>query len=84
MTRVEFCKKYDELFPAEMLKTNDVLMRVASNLSDCQEMGGNMSLNEKLNNVKKYIFDFMSVIRYEERINKYENQEMEEFLNHLG
>jgi len=82
MTRVEFCEKYKEMLDAEELTTNDVLMRIASNLSDVQEMGNGS--NEHLNEVKKYIFDFMAVLRREEKYKKYEEQERQEFLNHLG
>ena len=57
-------------------------MRVASNLSDIQEMGNGS--NEQLNEVKKYIFDFMAVLRREEKYKKYEEQERQEFLNYLG
>jgi hypothetical protein len=68
-----------------MLKTTDVLMRVASNLSDTQEMlDRGMDVNQHLNEVKKYIFDFMTVLRREEQFKKYEEQEMREFNNHLG
>jgi hypothetical protein len=85
MTKVEFCEKYGEFLPAEMLKTTDVLMRVASNLSDSQEMlDRGMDVNNHLNEVKKYIFDFMSVLRREEQYKRYEEQEMREFKNHLG
>jgi len=85
MTKVEFCEKHGELLPAEMIKTNDVLMRVASNLSDTQEMlGRGIDVNQQLNEVKKYLFDYMSVLRHEEQYDKYEKQEMNEFLSHLG
>ena len=85
MTKFEFCKKHGECLPAEMLKTTDVLMRVASNLSDTQEMlDRGMDVNNHLNEVKKYIFDFMTVLRREEQFKKYEEQEMKEFNNHLG
>jgi len=85
MTKVEFCEKYGEFLPAEMLKTTDVLMRVVSNLSDTQEMlDRGMDVNNHLNEVKKYIFDFMSVLRREEQYKRYEEQEMREFNNHLG
>jgi hypothetical protein len=61
------------------------LMRVASNLSDTQEMlDRGMDVNNHLNEVKKYIFDFMTVLRREEQFKKYEEQEMKEFLKHLG
>ncbi len=85
MTKVEFCDKHGEYLSAEMLKTTDVLMRVASNLSDTQEMlDRGMDVNNHLNEVKKYIFDFMTVLRREEQFKKYEEQEMREFNNHLG
>jgi len=85
MTKVEFCEKYGEFLPAEMLKTTDVLMRVVSNLSDTQEMlDRGMDVNNHLNEVKKYIFDFMSVLRREEQYKRYEEQEMRDFNNHLG
>jgi hypothetical protein len=85
MTKVEFCEKYGEYLPAEMLKTTDVLMRVASNLSDTQEMlDRGMDVNQHLNEVKKYIFDFMTVLRRQEQYKKYEEQEMNEFNEHLG
>ena len=75
MTRVEFCENHRELLPAEMLNTNDVLMRVASNLSDVQDMlGDNVEVNEYLNNIKKYMFDYMSVLRQEEKFEKSESQ----------
>jgi hypothetical protein len=57
------------------LNTNDVLMRVASNLSDVQDMlGDNVEVNEYLNNIKKYMFDYMSVLRQEEKFEKSESQ----------
>ncbi len=85
MTKVEFCEKHGEFLPAEMIKTNDVLMRIASNLSDTQEMlERGMNVNQQLNEVKKYLFDYMSVLRREEQYEKYEKQEMNEFLSHLG
>ena len=85
MTKVEFCEKHGEYLPAEMVKANDVLMRVASNLSDTQEMlERGIDVNQQLNEVKKYLFDYMSVLRHEEQYDKYEKQEMNEFLSHLG
>ncbi len=85
MTKVEFTEKHGEFLPAEMLKTTDVLMRVMSNLSDTQEMlNRGMDVNEHLNEVKKYISDYMTVLRVEEQYKKYEQQEMNEFLSHLG
>lgn len=85
MTKVEFTEKHGEFLPAEMLKTTDVMMRVMSNLSDTQEMlNRGMDVNEHLNEVKKYISDYMTVLRAEEQYKKYEQQEMNEFLSHLG
>lgn len=85
MTKVEFTEKHGEFLPAEMLKTTDVLMRVMSNLSDTQEMlERGMDVNQHLNEVKKYISDYMTVLRVEEQYKKYEQQEMNEFLSHLG
>ena len=85
MTKVEFTEKHGEFLPAEMLKTTDVLMRVMSNLSDTQDMlNRGMDVNEHLNEVKKYISDYMTVLRVEEQYKKYEQQEMNEFLSHLG
>ena len=85
MTKVEFTEKHGEFLPVEMLKTTDVLMRVMSNLSDTQEMlNRGMDVNEHLNEVKKYISDYMTVLRVEEQYKKYEQQEMNEFLSHLG
>ena len=85
MTRVEFCEKHGEYLSVEMLKTTDVLMRVVSNLSDTQELiNRDMDAIGQLNMIKEYIFDFMSVLRHEEKLKKYEEQEMNEFNNHLG
>jgi len=39
-----------------------------------------MDVNQHLNEVKKYIFDFMSVLRTEEMYER----EMKEFREHLG
>ena len=36
------------------------------------------------NNLKKYIFDYQSVLRMEEMYSKQEEVEMKEFLSHLG
>jgi len=87
MTKQEFIKAHGEFLPAHLFTTNDVLMRVASNLSDYQIERNFMTgeqLDEKINNLKRYIFDYMSVLRAEEQYKKYEQQEMEEFRSHLG
>lgn len=82
MTKQEFQQKHGEW---EKFNTQDVLMRIASNLSDTQEMlYMGMDANEHLNNVKRYIFDYMTVLRIEEQNARYEAQEREEFNSHLG
>lgn len=60
MTRDEFNKKYSERSYSD---TSDVLMRIASNLSDLQHDTDNFS--DKLNLLKEYIFDYKTVIRNE-------------------
>ena len=58
MTRDEFNKKYSERSYSD---TSDVLMRIASNLSDLQHDTDNLS--DKLNLLKEYIFDYKTVIK---------------------
>ena len=60
MSRDEFNKKYSERSYSD---TSDVLMRIASNLSDLQYDSDNLS--DKLNLLKEYIFDYRTVIRNE-------------------
>jgi hypothetical protein len=84
MTRFEFEKKYQTWSTPN---TNDVLMRVASNLSDLhieKDFFTPNEMDEKLNTIKQFIFDWQKVLRSEERNSKYEKQEMDEFLSHLG
>ena len=84
MTRTEFTEKYGEWTTPT---TNDVLMRIASNLSDLhieKDFFSPEEIDTKLNNLKKYIFDYQSVLRKEESYSKYEAQEMAEFNSHLG
>ena len=69
MTKLEFCEKHNESYTPETLQTTDVLMRIASNLSDLhteQHLFTPEQMDEKLNNLKKYIFDFDSVLRMEQ------------------
>ena len=69
MKKSEFCEKYNESYSSETLQTTDVLMRIASNLSDLhmeQHFFTSEQMDEKLNNLKKYIFDFDSVLRMEQ------------------
>lgn len=75
MTKQEFQQKYGEM---SMFDTQDVLMRIASNLSDMHY--NRLDVDDKLNSIKKYIFDYMDVLRSEKRF----AQEMEEFQAHLG
>ena len=87
MTKLEFCEKHNESYTPETLQTTDVLMRIASNLSDLhieKHLLTPDQLDEKLINLKRYIFDFHSVLRMEERYDLYEAQEMAEFNSHLG
>jgi len=84
MTRFEFEKKYQTWSTPN---TYDVLMRVASNLSDLhieKDFFTPNEMDEKLNTIKQFIFDWQKVLRSEERNSKYEKQEMDEFLSHLG
>ena len=80
MTRFEFEEKYQTWTTPN---TNDVLMRVASNLSDLhieKEFFTPTQMDNKLNALKEFIFDWQDVIRSEKR----EEIEREEFLSHLG
>lgn len=84
MTRFEFEEKYQTWSTPN---TNDVLMRVASNLSDLHIEKDFFTPNEmdtKLNAIKEFIFDWRMVLRTEEQYSKYEEQEMKEFISHLG
>lgn len=60
-TRLEFNSKWNQ---PSFTDTNDVLMRIASNLSDMQ-MSETTDV-EKLNLLKKYIFDYRNVLRNEQ------------------
>ena len=79
MTRNEFIQKYGEM---SMFDTQDVLMRIASNLSDMHYNRADM--DDKLNVLKNYIFDYKNVLRSEERMKREAEQEMKEFQEHLG
>jgi len=84
MTRFEFEKKYQTWSTPN---TNEVLLRVASNISDLhieKHILTPNEMDEKLNTIKQFIFDWQKVLRSEERNSKYEKQEMDEFLSHLG
>tara|TARA_B100000497_G_scaffold115834_1_gene139699 strand:- start:1175 stop:1549 length:375 start_codon:yes stop_codon:yes gene_type:complete len=63
MTTQEFENKYDERFGFP--DTQDMLMRVASNLSDLHIEKGYFTpeqMDNKLNNLKEYIFDYKRVL----------------------
>ena len=60
MSREEFNKKYGE---SSYSDTSDVLMRISINLSDLQHNSSN--LNDRLNVLKQYIFDYKTVVRNE-------------------
>jgi hypothetical protein len=65
MTKEAFSTKYGER-SADLLTSNDVLSRVASNLSDLQIEKGFLTSDEidsKLNALKGYIFDFQSITK---------------------
>ena len=84
MTRFEFEEKYQTWSTPN---TNDVLMRIASNLSDLhieKDFFTPQQMDEKLNAIKSFIFDWQKVLRLEEQYAKYEEQEMKEFISHLG
>ena len=86
MTKQEFQKTYGE---NPFFETQDVLMRIASNLSDMQMyLSDNKEMVEKMNTLKNYIFDYKTVLRIEElnkiRKNREQQIEMDEFNSHLG
>jgi len=86
MTKQEFQTQYGE---NPFFDTQDVLMRIASNLSDFQmHLSDNKEMFEKMNSLKEYIFDYKTVLRMEE-LNKIRRQresqiEIDEFNSHLG
>jgi hypothetical protein len=80
MTIFEFEEKYQTWSTPN---TNDVLMRVASNLSDLhieKDFFTPQQMDEKLNAIKEFIFDWQSVLRTEA---EYDAQ-LKEFISHLG
>lgn len=79
MKNAEFKQKYGL---RESDDVNDVLMIIASNLSDLQHNSN--ILNDRINSLKEFIFDYQSVLKYEARMARYEEQEMREFNSHLG
>lgn len=63
MTLKQFESKHDE---RSTPTTNEVLMRVASNLSDLhieKDIWTGVEIDKKLNSLKRYIFDYMDVLR---------------------
>lgn len=84
MTNQEFKEKYGERSSSG---TSDVLMRIASNLSDLQiekDFFTPEQMDTKINALKMYISDYNTVVRAEEMSKRYEEQEMKEFHAHLG
>ena len=80
MTIFEFEEKYQTWSTPN---TNDVLMRIASNLSDLhieKDFFTPQQMDEKLNAIKEFIFDWQSVLRTEA---EYDAQ-LKEFISHLG
>jgi hypothetical protein len=80
MTIFQFEEKYQTWSTPN---TNDVLMRVASNLSDLhieKDFFTPQQMDEKLNAIKEFIFDWQSVLRTEA---EYDAQ-LKEFISHLG
>ena len=71
MTRKEFGEKYYDIIIGEDVCTSEVLMRIASNLSDMQVVNSmfsqNKDLDDMMNKLKKYIFDYMDVEKSERR-----------------
>jgi hypothetical protein len=60
MSRDEFKEKYGQIGDSS---TEDVLMRIASNLSDLQH--NTSILKDRIDMLKEYIFDYKSVIKNE-------------------
>jgi hypothetical protein len=86
MTKQEFQTTYGE---NPFFDTQDILMRIAANLSDMQmQFSDNKEMVEKMNSLKNYIFDYKTVLRMEElnkiRKNREQQIEMDEFNSHLG
>ena len=80
MTIFQFEEKYQTWSTPN---TNDVLMRVASNLSDLhieKDFFTPQQMDEKLNAIKEFIFDWRMVLRTEA---EYDAQ-LKEFISHLG
>jgi hypothetical protein len=65
ITKAEFLSKHNEL---DYVETTDVLSRIASNLSDLhieKTFFTPEEMDQKLNNLKQYIFDYQDVLRLE-------------------
>jgi hypothetical protein len=77
MTKKEFIKTHGEFLTEELLTTCDVLKRIGANLSDMhieKEFMSPEEIDEKLNNMKRYIYDYIDVIRGEEREQRKQEQ----------
>jgi hypothetical protein len=87
MTKQEFIDKHGEFQPVELFGTYDVIRRISSNLSDLhieKEFFTSEEMDNKLNAIKQYMWDYAAVMLEEERQKRYEEQEMKEFNAHLG
>lgn len=87
MTKQEFIDKHREFQPVELFGTYDVIRRIASNLSDLhmeKEFFTSEEMDNKLNAMKQYMWDYVDVMLEEERNKRQQEREMEEFRNHLG
>ena len=65
ITKAEFLSKHNE---RDYVEATDVLSRIASNLSDLhieKTFFTPEEMDQKLNNLKQYIFDYQDVLRFE-------------------
>jgi hypothetical protein len=84
MTKQEFIKEHREYLPEELFTTCDVLKRIGANLSDLHIEKQFMSpeeIDEKLNNMKRYIYDYIDVILTEERTKRKQERENEQTIS---
>lgn len=94
MTKQEFIDKHGEFQPVELFGTYDVIRRISSNLSDLhieKEFFTSEEMDNKLNAMKVYLWDYAEVMleeerekRRQERLEAQKAQELQEFNDHLG
>lgn len=66
MNITEFINKYDEKHSVDTIEANDILFRISSNLSDLkfeQEFKPTEEVNEKIDALREYLFDFRQVMK---------------------